>query len=65
MLLAVPFVRRHVRPRWVGYLLILSGLRMVVGNLVIAPSGPASNLPINLLSNLAPVLLMLRGFCIG
>ena len=58
VLLAVPFVRGHVRPRWVGYLLILAGVWMVVGNLVIAPSGPASNLAINLLSNLAPVLLM-------
>jgi hypothetical protein len=59
VLLAVPFVRGHVRPRWVGWLLILAGVWMVVGNLVIAPSGPASNLAINLLSNLAPVLLMI------
>ena len=58
VLLAVPFVRGHVRPRWVGYLLILAGVWMVVGNLVIAPSGPASNLALNLLSNLGPVLLM-------
>jgi hypothetical protein len=58
MLLAAPFVRGHVRPRWAGYLLILAGLWMVVGNLVIAPSGPATDLAINLLSNLGPVLLM-------
>jgi hypothetical protein len=32
---------------------------MVIGNLVIAPSGPASNLAINLLSNLGPVLLVI------
>jgi hypothetical protein len=57
-LLAIPFLRGHVRPRWVGYVLIAAGLWMAVGNLVIAPSGPASNLAINLLSNLAPVLLM-------
>ncbi len=42
----------------VGYLLILARVWMVVGNLLIAPSGPASNLASNLLSNLAPVLLM-------
>jgi hypothetical protein len=58
VLLAVPFVRGHVRPRWVGWLLILAGVWMVVGNLLIAPSGPATNLPLNLLSNLGPVLLM-------
>jgi hypothetical protein len=58
VLLAIPFLRGHVRPRWVGYLLIVAGVWMVVGNLVIAPSGPASNLAINLLSNLGPVLLM-------
>ena len=58
VLLAVPFVRDHVRPRWVGYLLILAGVWMVAGNLLIAPSGPASNLALNLLSNLGPVLLM-------
>lgn len=58
VLLAVPFVRGHVRPRWVGYLLILAGVWMVAGNLLIAPSGPATNLAINLLSNLGPVLLM-------
>jgi hypothetical protein len=31
---------------------------VVVGDLAIAPSGPAKNLAINLLSNLGPVLLM-------
>lgn len=36
VLLAVPFVRGHVRPRWVGYLRILAGVWMAVGNLVIA-----------------------------
>lgn len=58
ILLAIPFIRGRLLPRWVGYLLLVAGLWMVVGNLVIAPSGPASNLAINLLSNLGPVLLM-------
>jgi hypothetical protein len=31
----------------------------LVGNFVIAPSGPASNLAVNLLSNLGPVLLLI------
>lgn len=56
-LLAAPFLRGRVQPRWIGYLLPASALWMVIGNLVIAPSGPASNLAINLLSNLGPVLL--------
>ena len=58
-LLAVPFMRGRVHPRWIGYLLPTSALWMVIGNLVIAPSGPASNLAINLLSNLGPVLLVI------
>jgi hypothetical protein len=31
----------------------------LVGNFVIAPGGPASNLAVNLLSNLGPVLLLI------
>jgi hypothetical protein len=58
VLLAVPFIRRRVDPRWVGYLLPLSAVWVVVGNLIIAPSGPAANLAVNLLSNLGPVLLL-------
>jgi hypothetical protein len=30
-----------------------------VGTLVVAPGGPASNLAVNLLSNLGPVLLLI------
>ena len=56
ILLALPFIRGRLRPRWIGWLLTLSALWMVVGNLVIAPSGPASNLALNLVSNLGPVL---------
>ncbi len=58
VLLAIPFVRGHVQPRWAGYVLLAAGLWMIVGNLIIAPSGPATNLAINLISNLGPVLLL-------
>lgn len=56
-LLAIPFIRGHVQPRSVGYMLVAAAFLRVVGN-VIAPSGPASNLAINLLSNLGPMLLL-------
>jgi hypothetical protein len=59
VLLAVPFMRGPARPRWVGYLLPASALWVLVGNFVIAPGGPASNLAVNLLSNLGPVLLLI------
>src|SRR5829696_2737573 len=59
VLLAVPFVRRQARARWVGYLLPVSALWVLVGSFVIAPDGPASNLAVNLLSNLGPVLLLI------
>ena len=58
-LLAAPFVGGRVRPRWVGYLLPASALWVLVGNFVVAPEGPASNVAINLLSNLGPVLLLI------
>ena len=58
MLLAIPFVGGRLRPRWVGYVLPLSTLWVVVGTFVVAPGGPASNLAVNLLSNLGPVLLL-------
>jgi hypothetical protein len=58
-LLAVPFVGGRVRPRWVGYLLPASALWVAVGTLVVAPGGPASNLAVNLLSNLGSVLLLI------
>lgn len=57
-LLAVPFLRRRLSPRWIGYLLPFSALWMLVGTFVIAPGGPASNLVVNLLSNLGPILLV-------
>jgi hypothetical protein len=58
-LLAAPFVGGRVQPRWVGYLLPASALWVAVGTLVVAPGGPASNLAVNLLSNLGPVLLLI------
>lgn len=58
VLLAIPFIRGRVQPRWVGYVLPASALWMAVGNFILAPSGPASNLTINLLSNLGPGLLL-------
>ncbi|HMN28645.1 MAG TPA: hypothetical protein PKE45_10895 [Caldilineaceae bacterium] len=64
VLLAIPFVRGRVSPRWVGYLLPAAALLTVVGNLI-APSGPASNLAINLFSNLGPVLLAIAFAYLG
>jgi hypothetical protein len=58
-ILAVPFVGGRMRPRWVGYVLPASALWVLVGSFVIAPGGPASNLAVNLLSNLGPVLLLI------
>ena len=58
VLLAIPFVRGRLQPRWIGYVLFVSAFWLVVGNLIIAPSGPATNLAINLLSNLGPVLFL-------
>lgn len=58
VLLAIPFIRGRVQPRWVGYLLPVSGIWVAVGSFVIAPGGPATNPAVNLLSNLGPVLLL-------
>jgi hypothetical protein len=58
-LLAIPFVRGRVHGRWVGYVLPASALWALVGVVVIAPDGPASNLAVNLLSNVGPALLLL------
>jgi hypothetical protein len=57
MLLAIPFLWGRIQPRWVGYVLPSAALLTVAGALL-APSGPASNLAVNLLSNIGPVLLM-------
>lgn len=58
MLLAIPFIRGRVRPSWPGYVLPASAVWLIVGNLILAPSGPASNLAVNLLSNMGPVILL-------
>jgi hypothetical protein len=58
VLLAIPFLRGRVQPRWIGYLLPAAALLTVVGD-AIAPSGPASNLALNLVSNVGPVLLLI------
>src|SRR5688572_8300199 len=58
VLLGIPFVRGRIAPRWVGFMLLLSAVWMVIGNLVVAPRGPAESVGINLLSNLGPVLLL-------
>ncbi len=57
MLLAVPFIRGRVQPRWIGFVLPASALLTVAGDLV-APNGPATNVAVNLFSNLGPVLLL-------
>jgi hypothetical protein len=58
-LLAIPFLRGRARPRWAGYLLPAAALVTIAGDIFIAPGGPASNLAVNLLSNLGPVLLLI------
>jgi hypothetical protein len=58
LLLAIPFLRGRARPSWLGYLLVASALWQPIGNLMIAPSGPASDPGVNLLSNMGSVLLM-------
>jgi len=57
VLLAIPFIQGHVQPSWVGYMLPAAAFLRVAGNFI-APSGPATNLAINLLSNLGPMLLL-------
>jgi hypothetical protein len=64
LLLAVPFVRGSLRPPSVGYILIASAIMTIVG-VFMAPTGPATSLTINLLSNLGPVLLMIAFGTIG
>lgn len=58
VLFGLPFLRGRLAPRWVGVVLPTSALWMLLGNLVLAPSGPAASVAINLLSNLGPVLLL-------
>ena len=53
-----------MRPRWIGYVLPGAALLTIVGTLI-APSGPAANLSLNLFSNLGPMLLMGVFVCLG
>jgi hypothetical protein len=62
--LALPFLRSDVEPRWIGFLLPIASLLTIGGDLL-APSGPAANLTINVLSNLGPMLLMVAVAGIG
>ena len=64
VLFAIPFLRASVHSRWVGYVLLASAF-MTIGGIFIAPSGPATNIAINLLSNLGPVLLMVAFGAVG
>ena len=57
LLLAIGFIRGRVQPGWVGYMLPVAAILRVVGSFI-APRGPATNLVINLLSNLGPMLLL-------
>jgi hypothetical protein len=63
-LLALPFLRGDAHPRWVGFALPAAALLAVAGNLI-APSGPASNLALNLLSNSGPALLLVALGALG
>ncbi|HEU4578454.1 MAG TPA: hypothetical protein VFS67_09375 [Polyangiaceae bacterium] len=58
VLVAIPWLRQSQQPTWMAYALLASGVLAVLGNLVLAPSGPASNLALNLLSNMGPVPLL-------
>jgi hypothetical protein len=64
LLVGIPFIRGGVQPRWVGYVLLAAAVATLSG-IFIAPSGPASNLLTNLLSNLGPVLLMIALGALG
>jgi hypothetical protein len=64
MLLAIPFLQRGGEPHWVGYALPAAALLTLIGD-VIAPTGPASNFAINLVSNVGPVLLMVGFAALG
>ena len=58
LLLGISLIRRRAGPAWIGYVLLASALMLVLGDLVIAPGGPATNVAVNLVSNMGPILLM-------
>jgi hypothetical protein len=59
LLLAIPFAMGSARPRWAGFALPISALWAIAGTFFIAPDGPASDLAVNLFSNLGPSLLLI------
>jgi hypothetical protein len=65
ILLAIPLVRHRAASTWIGYTLLASALMLVLGDFVIAPGGPATNVAINLVSNLGPMLLMVAVGSLG
>jgi hypothetical protein len=65
IVLAITLARRGSQSRWIGYVLAGSALMLIVGDFVIAPGGPSSNVAINLVSNLGPMLLMVAVAALG
>jgi len=63
ILLAIPLVRHCSTSSWIGY--VTSALMLVLEDFVIAPGGPATNVAVNLMSNLGPVLLMVAVGALG
>lgn len=57
ILLGAAFIRGRLSPRWVGHALPIAAVLTIVGSLL-APTGPASNLAMNLATNSGPLLLM-------
>jgi hypothetical protein len=58
VLVAIPLLRRRTQPVGSGFALLASGILAAIGNLVLAPSGPSSNLALNLLSNIGPIPML-------
>jgi hypothetical protein len=65
LVLAISLLRKHSDSRWIGYTLVASAVMLVLGDLVIAPGGPATDVVINLVSNLGPMLLMVGVGALG
>ena len=56
-LLAILFIRGRLLPRWIGFVFAASAIMGIVGFFLNGPNGP-SNILINLISNVSPVLLL-------
>jgi hypothetical protein len=57
VLLAILFLGGRLLPLWIGFVFAASAIMAVVGFFLSGPNGP-SNLIVNLLSNLSPLLLL-------